>query len=362
MTFLRRMSDFYQKHQKHAVVLFFIGGLLLDILLLERIDSMAVVGQHALYIFIVGFLLTFEVIDTQNKLQLPRFLQKIWPFRDEAVHFLLGALLSAFAIFYFLSASLLNTFIFFAVLVFLLVANELEGFRKIGLSIRFVMFTVCLCSFFGYLIPIFWGSVGAFPFVVSLILSGVVLHFICLFLQKRLGDSDFLRSHIARPAQSVLIVFLTLYIFQLIPPVPLSLKKIGIYHAVTKTSEGYELSHEQPWWKFWRSGDQHFVAQAGDRIYCFFSLFSPTGFQDQVKVRWMYRGPNGWSGSDAIPVKITGGRDQGFRGFTFKENYQDGDWQVRVETEDGREIGRLNFSVKKAAEPKVDREFFKAVQ
>ncbi len=362
MTFFKRAGDFYERHQKQALILFFVGGLLLDILLLDRIDSMAVVGQHVLYLLVIGTLLTLEVIDSQGKLTIPRSLQKIWSFRDEAVHFLLGALLSAFAIFYFLSASLLNTFIFFAVLVFLLVANELEGFRKIGLSIRFVMFTVCLCSFFGYLVPIFWGSVGAFPFVVSLLLSGVVLHFVCLFLEKRLGDSDFLRSHIARPAQSVLIVFFTLYILQLIPPVPLSLKKIGIYHGVTKITEGYELSHEQPWWKFWRSGDQHFVAQAGDKIYCFFSLFSPTGFKDQVKVRWLYRGADGWSGSDAIPVKITGGRDQGFRGFTFKENYQDGDWQVRVETEDGREIGRLNFSVKKSVDVKSDREFFKTIQ
>lgn len=81
-----------------------------------------------------------------------------------------------------------------------------------------------------------------------------------------------------------------------------------------------------------------------------------------MQVRWLFDGPKGRSGSDAIPVKIAGGRDQGFRGFTVKENYQDGDWQVRVETMDGREIGRLNFSVKKVVETKGERAFFKNVQ
>lgn len=358
MNLLQRFSRFYEKHQQYAMVVFFLGGLLLDILLLERIDSTAVMVQHVLYLFVVGLLLVMEVLESQGKLFLPQYLQKIWRYRDEAVHFLLGALLSAFAIFYFLSASLLNTFLFFGVLIFLLVANELPQFRNLGLSIRFVLFTVCLCSFLGYLVPIVWGSVGALPFVVALLLSAVLIHLICMFLEKRLGNTEFLRLRIARPAQSVVVIFMALYILQLIPPVPLSLKNIGIYHNVKKTSAGYEVSHEQPWWIFWRSGDQHFVAQTGDKIYCFFSVFSPTGFQDQVKVRWLYKGKKGWSSSDAIPVKITGGRDQGFRGVTTKENYQEGTWQVRVETQDGREIGRLSFEVTKAKEPKAERSFF----
>lgn len=362
MKLSERVSQFYEKNQHYAMAGFFIGGLLLDILLLERIDSLMVMVQHAVYLFVIGLLLTLEVLESQDKLVLPSYLKKIWHYRDELVHFLLGALLSSFAIFYFLSASLLNTFLFFVILVFLLVANELPRFRNIGLSIRFILFAVCVCSFLGYLVPIAWGRVGVLPFIVALLLSAIVIHLVCMLLEKQLGNTEFLRQRIARPAQSVVVIFFALYILQLIPPVPLSIKKIGIYHNVTKTTEGYELSHEQPWWMFWRSGDQHFVAQAGDKIYCFFSVFSPTGFQDQVKVRWLYKGAQGWSGSDAIPVKITGGRDQGFRGFTLKENYQEGKWQVRVETEDGREIGRLNFDISKAKEPKTQREFFKDVQ
>ncbi|MGE0173391.1 MAG: DUF2914 domain-containing protein [Oligoflexales bacterium] len=356
-----RLKSLYKRHEKYGVILFFLAGLLLDVVLLGRIDSLFDIVQHAVYLAVVGILLTFEVIDAQGNLRVIGFLQKPWQYREEAIHFLLGALLSAFTIFYFKSASLLNSFLFFAVIVFLLVANELPSFRKMGLSIRFVLFSVCLVSYFSYVVPTLWGGVGFFPFVTALVLSGAILYGIYKFLEKRLENKDSLIGEIAMPTQLVFIVFFVMYVFQLIPPVPLSIKKIGIYHNVTKTPAGHELAHEQPWWKIWRSGDQHFVARPGDKIYCYFSVFSPTGFEDQVQVRWMYDGADGWSRSDAIPVKIAGGRDDGFRGYTFKENYQEGEWQVRIETMDGREIGRLYFDVVKDPVGTIERKFFKTL-
>ncbi|HEX4922592.1 MAG TPA: DUF2914 domain-containing protein, partial [Bdellovibrionales bacterium] len=52
----------------------------------------------------------------------------------------------------------------------------------------------------------------------------------------------------------------------------------------------------------------------------------------------------------------SGGREEGFRGFTFKQNYQPGDWRVKIETTDGREIGRITFEVV-AADTVPVREF-----
>ncbi len=88
------------------------------------------------------------------------------------------------------------------------------------------------------------------------------------------------------------------------------------------------------------------MAAAGDRIYLFARVFSPARFRDQIKVRWLYKdSKQGWMSSDAIPLEISGGRDEGFRGYTFKQNYTPGDWRVQLETSDGREIGRIRFSV-----------------
>jgi hypothetical protein len=112
----------------------------------------------------------------------------------------------------------------------------------------------------------------------------------------------------------------------------------------------------KPWWNFWETGDQTFYARSGDRIYYFANIFSPTSFKDQIRIRWSFKTSRGWQKSDAIPISIVGGRDEGFRGFTFKENYQPGSWRVQLETTDGREIGRLYLSVKND-EDTTPREF-----
>jgi hypothetical protein len=153
----------------------------------------------------------------------------------------------------------------------------------------------------------------------------------------------------------VLVVFLALYLLRLIPPVPLSIPYIGVYHAVERTGDEYRLSHERPFWRFWHHGDQDFLAQPGDKVYVFFRIFSPTRFSDQVTMRWYWKdAPRGWSLQDSIPINIVGGREQGFRGYGVKSNYQPGDWKVQVETTDGREIGRVYFSLASAAEEPRD--------
>jgi hypothetical protein len=130
-----------------------------------------------------------------------------------------------------------------------------------------------------------------------------------------------------------------------IPPVPLSIPFIGVYHSVERTQDGYRVSHERPVWAFWRNGDQQFRAQPGDRVYVFFRVFSPASFADEVSVRWFHRQDRGWALQDTIPIKIVGGRAEGFRGYGFKSKYQPGAWKVQIETTDGREIGRVYFDV-----------------
>jgi hypothetical protein len=45
-----------------------------------------------------------------------------------------------------------------------------------------------------------------------------------------------------------------------------------------------------------------------------------------------------------------GGRDGGFRGYSFKKNIQPGTWRVDVETAEGLLLGRIGFEVVTASE------------
>jgi hypothetical protein len=77
-------------------------------------------------------------------------------------------------------------------------------------------------------------------------------------------------------------------------------------------------------------------------------VFSPEGFRESIEVRWYFADPrkqNGYELMDTTQVKVLGGRVAGYRGFAFKSRYQPGDWQVRIGTGDGREIGRINLEI-----------------
>ena len=168
------------------------------------------------------------------------------------------------------------------------------------------------------------------------------------WMQKKQLPKDKALKTIVIPSTSVIVTFLVLFFMQAIPPVPLSIQYIGIYHSVAKDKTGvkYQLGYKRPFWKFWENGAQSFEAQAGQEVYCFARIFSPSKFNDKVVFHWQFKHPKwGWQTMDKVPIRIRGGRDEGFRAYVGKAKHQPGDWLVKVETTDGREIGRLSFSI-----------------
>lgn len=53
-----------------------------------------------------------------------------------------------------------------------------------------------------------------------------------------------------------------------------------------------------------------------------------------------------FASADRIPLKISGGREGGYRAYSLKQRLEPGDWRVDVETEDGRVIGRVSVTVR----------------
>jgi len=166
-------------------------------------------------------------------------------------------------------------------------------------------------------------------------------------LRRRIGRAPLVRRLLS-PGLAVSVLFLLMYMIGLIPPVPIAARTLGVYHRVERAGEEFRLFYEPSRWRPWRSDDRRFVAEPGDAVHVFFAIFAPTRFDDTVFVRWSFLDRKStWQDSDRIPIRITGGRETGFRGVATKENYVAGDWRVIVETRDGREIARLRFTITK---------------
>jgi hypothetical protein len=348
---VHRLKVYYEKNERGIAVLSFVAGFVFDIVTLGRIDSWFAIGQQVLYLVLIATALTQMMLEQAGPppQRDGMFVLKRWYYqsRTAIVHFLFGSLLNLYTIFFFKSSSLLVSFGFLVFLVLLLVANESKRFKSLGLPFKFAMLSLCMLSFFAYVVPIAAGSIGLLIFLISMLIGSLPMIALGWWARARAsGLSAPVRNQIHIPLGLVLLGFFVLYYFRLIPPVPLSIPFIGVYHSVERTEQGYRLSHERPPWRFWQNGDQEFVARPGDKIYVFFRVFSPTRFSDQVLVRWYWKDEaRGWTLQDSIPIKIVGGREQGFRGYGFKSNYQPGAWKVQVETTDSREIGRVYFDL-----------------
>ena len=336
---LERLRLGYVRNERAVSASFFAAGFVFDIATVGRIDSWLTIAQQALYLSACGFILVQMLLEEGGPAREGRWFR--W--RGPLLHFLLGALLSVYAIFFFKSSSLLVSFSFLAFLVALLVANESERFKALGLPFKFALLALCLLCFAAAVVPIAVGSIGPWVFLLSMLAGAAPLAYAGWRLRERGG-----RKAILVPLGGILVAFLAAYLLRIVPPVPLSIPFIGIYHHVERTPEGFVLSHERPWWRFWHHGDQRFLAQPGDRVYVFFRVFSPANFSDQVLLRWHRDTGSGWALQDSIPIRIVGGREEGFRGYGFKANYEPGSWKLQVETTDGREIGRIYFELESA--------------
>ena len=348
---VERLRLYYARNEQRIATVSFVCGFIFDIVTVQRADHWLAIVQQVAYIAVVLAVLTHMFLEEgapqADPASQPVLGRWYFRYRTAVIHFLLGTLLNVYTIFFFKSSSLLVSFFFLAFLVFLLWANESEHMKSMGLPFKFTLASLCALCFAANVVPIFVGSIGMSVFLVSMAAGCVPVLGVVWWIRRKKPDLfPRARRQMLVPLGGVLVGFLVFYYFRLIPPVPLSIPFIGVYHAVEKTQDGYRLSHERPIWRIWQNGDQDFLAQPGDRVYVFFRIFSPTRFSDQVQMRWYWKDEErGWVPQDTIPIRIVGGRAEGFRGYGFKSKYQPGEWKVQVETMDNREIGRVYFSL-----------------
>lgn len=79
-------------------------------------------------------------------------------------------------------------------------------------------------------------------------------------------------------------------------------------------------------------------------LYAYTAIRAPRGLAEDIFHVWMHEGQE----IDRIPLKIRGGREEGYRTWSHKTVFPDqleGRWQVRVVTEGGQLIGVVRFKV-----------------
>lgn len=336
---------------------FFLSGVTYDTLTLTRIDRLQDNLLLLIYLLLLGILIVLtgrlgiEPPPTKEQLAtlspFARWVLRSRPYYPMASQFLLGGLFSAYAIFYSRSATLTGTAVFFALLVILLVGNEFLRDRLSNLRLLVSLYAVVCFAFFTFFLPVMTGLMNAAIFLLGAGLSVAITFRVVELIYRNNPDRSRREAiGVMAPALGLIGLLVGFYFMNWIPPVPLSLKFGGIYHEVKKSGDQFELSFEKKWYEVWKRSDT--VFPANEPIYCFTAVFAPVALKTTVYHHWYFRANSEkpFTHADKIPLKISGGREGGYRAYTFKQRLDPGDWRVDVETEDGRIVGRVAVKVR----------------
>ena len=344
-------------------VVFFFAGVTYDTVTLTRIDRLLDNLILLLYLMVLGVLIVLKGRTDLQKIhgepvttgKAAHVLDRAEPYYPMGIQFLLGGLFSAYTIFYSQSASLTTTAVFFGLLVLLLVGNEFLHDRLSSLKLLISLYALVAFCFFTFFLPVLTGIMNWIMVVLGAVLSlALALRVLELVYQGQTSRARMELVKAGGPAVAVVAVLIAFYFLNWIPPVPLSLKLGGIYHQVEKVDGLYHLTFEKPaWYQVMKRSDNPFHGDGP--AYCFTAVFAPVDLKTIIYHRWQYRmvtpgrsSKGDFSTTDRIPIRISGGREGGYRGYTIKQHVPPGEWRVDVETEDGRVIGRVRFRVEGA--------------
>lgn len=349
---LTALRTFVVRRQHTLSIGAFCIGFFIDTLVLKRIDlwiSNAVLLSY-LVLVIVSMLALHRAAARSPRGARLRTVMDWVPF---IAQFAFGGMFSGFLIFYSQSGSLFASWPFLFIIVALIITNEFLRSYQSRLTFQATLLFFCLFSFAIYAVPILVQRIGTGLFFMSaciaVVLLTVFLSALALIDRKRVDEA---RRGIALRVTGVLVLVSTLYLLNILPPIPLALKSAGVYQSVERVDGAYQALVEPYTWGelFWQ---RTLTVSSGSSIFFYSAVFAPTNLITTVVHHWQYREDGGWHSSARIPFSIQGGRDGGYRGFS-EITAREGEWRVRVETERGQMIGLKQFTVRFGLPPLLE--------
>ncbi len=350
-----RAEMLFHTYERKLMSASFVFGFLWDNLTLTRIDLWLddLIMFVYLLVAIFGIAVSNVGIGKARESGLGRM--SVWsPF---IMQFAFGGLFSNFIVFYSRSSSIGASWPFLLFLAVMFVGNEFFQKRYQQFGFQMSILFISIFSFSIFYVPLITNRIGGGVFllsgVISLLFISLILSIFGKILPYRVRAS---RRVLARTIPAIFILINVMYFTNLIPPLPLSLKDMGVFHNVERRVDGtYAVMYEDTKWYEFFKRFEIYHHNAGERVYVYSSVFAPTDLDTKILHHWQfYDARSGeWKTADKLQFPIYGGRDGGYRGYSFKSNIDEGFWRVDVITDRGQLLGRVKFEVVRGAATNV---------
>jgi hypothetical protein len=346
---LKQAGSWYARFERSFSSISLVGGFVFDAITLTRVDEfwenfwvvahLAIVTACALMINLIEN--TGE--DEENPEKLHFWLVNV-------MQFFFGGIFSTYLVFYFRSGTITTSWPFMALLAAAFIANERLKRHYARLAFQITLLFLAYYTFAIYLMPILFHEISTPIFILagvaSIVTIGVFIGILRKFSHERfVGKAKWLtRLSIA----TVFIAVNLLYFFNLIPPIPLSLKNAGVYQSLTVNGPGIYTAQEEPQGPFsFFNWAETIHVTPNSPLYAYTAIFSPTSLNTNIVHQWQYYDPtqSAWVTRAKTTLAVSGGSDGGYRTFSLMPNISAGSWRVNIETPRGQLIGQLRFDV-----------------
>lgn len=342
---------------KHASTIIFVVGFLSDSFFLPAIDEPITKYLGLAYLVVLAVILPLrEWVVSRNTASKTE--QKLYSLLTFGVAFFLGSALSFVFIYAMRSAALIVSWPLFVILLLCMIANEYISTHQYRFTLDITVYYIAIVFYCIFNVPILFGVVNDFVFLVAIgisIIAGLVFMWL---LRKTSETAEYESPRGFALAVGIPMFVGMLYVLNVIPAVPLSLKESGIYHDVSRSSTGDYLGGKEVDDRFlanFRRPVFH-MTDSDKAVYYFSSVSAPAEITAPITHVWECydETAKAWITSTTVSFELSGGREGGYRAYSKKENVQDGLWRVTVKVGDKRIVGRRTFTIVKGQSVQVN--------
>ncbi len=339
------MRAFLFRNERHISLVVCIIGFILDLITLPSIDHPVTQIVCISYFGIAALLLLFLQ-------KIPEQYARTNIFITFVIQFAYGGLLSTIFVYYFRSSSFFISWPLVILLGLLLAGNEIWQKRFAQLDFQVTILFILFLFYAIFTVPLVFGEMSTRMFLISVAFTLTMLGGYIIIL------SGIAIKEIQKSAVKLLIalfgsaaVFVGCYFMNIIPPIPLVTRTDGVYHSITRDSNGGYVGVTEPLtWRekylpYWNPVVYH--RTQNEPVYFYSAIYAPAELTTPITHFWQYfdETKGEWTDGGKIAFPINGGRADGYRGYSEKDVAAAGLWRVTIQTSDGRVLSRKKFSI-----------------
>lgn len=336
------LTQLFRKYPHRFTTAFFVLGFAWDALTLWKADGWYENAWFGIYLIgstiaIIGLSKTDENKSHPRRAILIATLQ-----------FCFGALAGGMLILYGRSGTLAGSAAFLSVGAAILLSNDIWAHRYSAQTMRLGIWYALLLAYISMVFPILYGRIGGDVFMHG-ILTGFIVAFILIVAFRAVG-------YLARPrdlyAPLIITTLITIFFVfshftRIMPAVPLALRHGGIAHSVEHIESTYTIRFEKSSFPLLLETSNKFNTTLPARLYCYSQVYVPKTITTQIQHRWERYDAlaEEWKTVAIIPYSISGGREEGYRGYTYITARTNGEYRCNIETDHQVLIGMRNVLV-----------------